>query len=177
MIMINLIFGIVLAVLHLNPAEQATITKTHDQIALKLAPSAKQKLQRVSQSLANAPNAENAARLGITNAFPGVNFSDSDISALIVFVMWEATKDADNDLKNLMDELKKINDKKAALRSATVAQSDVAKKKLDSLNEMSEMTGLRLQMMMDKRSKFISTLSNIMKKISSTQNTVVQNLK
>jgi len=51
------------------------------------------------------------------------------------------------------------------------------KAKLDSMNEMSEMTSLRLQMMMDRRSKFIETLSNIMKKISATQDTLVQNLK
>jgi hypothetical protein len=51
------------------------------------------------------------------------------------------------------------------------------KGKLDSMNEISEMTSLKLQMMMDRRSKFISTLSNIMKKISSTQDTLVQNLK
>lgn len=57
------------------------------------------------------------------------------------------------------------------------AVADDVKGKLDSMNEMSEMTSLRLQMMMDRRSKFISTLSNIMKKISSTQDTLVQNLK
>ena len=51
------------------------------------------------------------------------------------------------------------------------------KEKLDGMNEMSEMTSLRLQMMMDRRSKFISTLNNIMKKISTTQDTLVQNLK
>jgi len=45
---------------------------------------------------------------------------------------------------------------------------------LDSMNEMSS---LRMQMMMDRRSKFISTLNNIMKKISTTQDTLVQNLK
>jgi hypothetical protein len=39
------------------------------------------------------------------------------------------------------------------------------------------MTSMRLQMTMDRRSKFISTLSNIMKKISTTQDTLVQNLK
>jgi putative addiction module CopG family antidote len=49
--------------------------------------------------------------------------------------------------------------------------------KLDSMNDMSEMTSMRLQMMMDRRSKFFSTLSNIMKKISTTQDTLVQNLK
>ena len=48
---------------------------------------------------------------------------------------------------------------------------------ISSMNEMSEMTSLRLQMMMDRRSKFMSTLSNIMNKISTTQDTLVKNLK
>jgi len=51
------------------------------------------------------------------------------------------------------------------------------KENLAGMNEMSEMTSLRLQMMMDRRSKFISTLSSIMKKIATTQDTLVQNIK
>jgi len=54
---------------------------------------------------------------------------------------------------------------------------DRLKDELDSMNEMGEMTSLRLQMTMDRRSKFIQTLSNIMKKITTTQDTLVQNLK
>lgn len=54
---------------------------------------------------------------------------------------------------------------------------DDMKGRLDDMNEMSEMTSLRLQMTMDRRSKFISTLSQIMKKISTTQDILVQNLK
>lgn len=54
---------------------------------------------------------------------------------------------------------------------------DDIKGKLDGLNEMSEMTSLRLQMTMDRRSKFIQTLSNIMKKVGTTQETLVQNIK
>jgi hypothetical protein len=54
---------------------------------------------------------------------------------------------------------------------------DDAKGQLDGLNEMSEMTSLRLQMTMDRRSKFISTLSQIMKKSSTTQDILVQNIK
>jgi hypothetical protein len=48
---------------------------------------------------------------------------------------------------------------------------------LNSLNEMSEMTSMRLQMAMDRRSKFVETLSNIMKKISDTSDSIVANLK
>lgn len=54
---------------------------------------------------------------------------------------------------------------------------DDMKGKLDGLNEMSEMTSLRLQMTMDRRSKFISTLSQMMKKISTTQDILIQNIK
>jgi hypothetical protein len=54
---------------------------------------------------------------------------------------------------------------------------DDLKGQLDSMNEMSEMTSMRLQMAMDRRSKLIETLSNIMKKISATGDTLVQNLK
>jgi Spy/CpxP family protein refolding chaperone len=54
---------------------------------------------------------------------------------------------------------------------------DDLKGKLDSMNEMSEMTSLRLQMTMDRRSKIIQTLSNIIKKIGTTQETIVQNIK
>jgi hypothetical protein len=48
---------------------------------------------------------------------------------------------------------------------------------LDSMSELSEMTSLRLQMTLDRRSKFISTLSNVMKKISTTSDILVQNIK
>ena len=54
---------------------------------------------------------------------------------------------------------------------------DDLKGKLDGMNELSEMTSLRLQMTMDRRSKFISTLSQMMKKISTTQDILVQNIK
>ena len=51
------------------------------------------------------------------------------------------------------------------------------KGRLDSMSEMSEMTSIRLQMAMDRRSKMIQTLSNIMKKFDDTQSSLAQNLK
>jgi hypothetical protein len=61
--------------------------------------------------------------------------------------------------------------------SALKSLRDDLKGNLDGLNEMSEMTALRLQMTMDRRSKFIQTLSNIMKKASTTQEKLAQNIK
>ena len=54
---------------------------------------------------------------------------------------------------------------------------ETIKGKLDSLSEMGEMESLRLQMMMDRRSKFIQTLSNVLKKIADTASGIVGNIK
>ena len=70
---------------------------------------------------------------------------------------------------------KTVNTPVSAAESKAI--QDSLKGKIDSMNDMSEMTSLRLQMIMDRRSKMISTLSNIMQKIAATQDTIVQNLK
>jgi len=57
------------------------------------------------------------------------------------------------------------------------AMKDKLKSDLDSMSEMGEMESLRLQMAMDRMSKMMSTLSNILKKISKTADDIVQNLK
>ena len=67
-------------------------------------------------------------------------------------------------------------DPRVSVASMRLLQGDL-RGKLDGMNEMSEMTSLRLQMTMDRRSKFIETLSNILKKIGTTMETLVQNLK
>ena len=51
------------------------------------------------------------------------------------------------------------------------------KNDLDSMSEMGETESLRLQMAMDRLSKMMSTLSNILKKVSDTQQSIIQNLK
>jgi len=60
---------------------------------------------------------------------------------------------------------------------AIAKQQDEMKKKMDTMSEMSETTALRLQLYMDRRQKLYETLSNIMKKMSETQKSIVQNLK
>jgi hypothetical protein len=51
------------------------------------------------------------------------------------------------------------------------------KNKLDSMSEMGETESLRLRMAMDRLSKFMSTISNLMKKISGTEDGIIKNLK
>ncbi len=67
--------------------------------------------------------------------------------------------------------------------AGTKAKTDIGalvetmKNDLDSMSEMGEMESLRLQMAMDRLSKMMSSLSNILKKISDTANAITQNLK
>ena len=64
-----------------------------------------------------------------------------------------------------------------------VSKRDIAearervKTKLDSLSEMGEMESMRLQMAMDRLSKLMSTLSNMLKKASETAQAITQNIK
>jgi hypothetical protein len=51
------------------------------------------------------------------------------------------------------------------------------KNELDSMSEMGETESLRLQMAMDRLSKMMTTLSNVLKKISDTSQSIVQNMK
>src|SRR4051812_49924925 len=69
----------------------------------------------------------------------------------------------------------------AASLHATAAELDQAidevKAELDSLSELGETESLRLQMAMDRMSKLMSTLSNILKQASDTSGQITQNLK
>lgn len=56
-------------------------------------------------------------------------------------------------------------------------QLDRAKGNPALLNEMAEMESLRLQMAMDRMSKTMATLSNLLKKMSDTASGITQNLK
>jgi hypothetical protein len=57
------------------------------------------------------------------------------------------------------------------------SQIDQIKNDLDSMSEMGEMESLRLQMAMDRMAKMMSTLSNLLKKISDTSQSITQNIK
>lgn len=65
----------------------------------------------------------------------------------------------------------------ANTRAELDAIKDTIKNDLDSMSEMGEMESLRLQMLMDRKSKMMSTLSNLFKKISETASSITQNLK
>jgi hypothetical protein len=148
---------------------------------------------------------ENRLRTDILTRFKGQNLGPNDVDAIAFLVMMQATRDADRDLKAIAGETRAMNESRRKLREKTAQQepartpagqgpSAMAKggptapvkavtapentvRNLDSMNEMDEMTSMRLQMAMDRKGQFVSMLSNIMKKASDTQNAMVQNLK
>lgn len=118
------------------------------------------------------------------------------IEGAICLLLKQAADDAAEDLRTFLAETRAALRARQAMRAAIkelrkemgrAANRTIRKELQDVLSELqgslgaaaelSEMNSLRLQMMMDRRSKFISTLSNILKKVSSTQDTLVQNVK
>jgi hypothetical protein len=88
--------------------------------------------------------------------------------------------------RTALDQIRKQTDQKVAKLLAdensqinkllTPAQmKDI--RDLDSMSEMGETESLRLQMALDRRSKFMETLSNLLKKESDTSSAIIQNIK
>lgn len=128
---------------------------------------------------------------------------NADVQSLAFIVMMEAVKSSQDDLRAAMDQIGAITAQKKRLREALNQQpdrgldllsvtsllsvvvmtseldrvTDELKHGLDSMTEMGEMESLRLQMAMDRMSKMMSTLSNLLKKISDTASQITQNMK
>ena len=148
-------------------------------------------LQTAGQLKGRNINSDSLIRMMKGNKILG-DLNDGDIEGLVFLVLMEASKSAQDDLKTVMGQTKAINKSKESLRNLNqpivVTKKDssmklirnkqlVVQTKKDSLNEMDQTTQLRLQMTMDRRNKIMTSLSNIMKKISDTQDQIIHNLK
>ncbi len=81
------------------------------------------------------------------------------------------------DVIKLKTQLTQLSDSITITKKEIDAIVDKMKNDLDSMSEMGEAESLRLQLAMDGLSKMMSTLSNILKKISDTQQSITQNIK
>lgn len=73
---------------------------------------------------------------------------------------------AKSSFQKVQADLDELNGAQAALRA-----------ELGTISDMSETESLRLQMIMDRLSKLMSTLSNVLKQSADTQKTIIQNMK
>jgi hypothetical protein len=118
-----------------------------------------------------------------------------DIMSLVFRVMEQAVADTDADLRQMMDEMRKRREaiermrrvvaEMAALGEASaLGESELGKSlrnyvagNLQSLADMSQTMELRLQMLMERRSKMLEMLSNLLKKQSDTASAIIANMK
>jgi|SRR5688572_29866225 len=82
-----------------------------------------------------------------------------------------------NDVMKLDKQLGQVFDSITIVKKDIDNAKETIKNKLDSMSEMGEMESLRLQMAMDRLSKMMSTLSNLLKKASETASGITQNIK
>jgi len=81
------------------------------------------------------------------------------------------------DALKLKLQLTQFSDSIGITKKDMDATIDKMKDDLDSMSEMGETESLRLQMAVDRLSKMMSTLSNMLKKIGDTSQSITQNLK
>jgi len=157
--------------------------RQNQRLAQKLSPSARSKVQSAAAAVATAikqqpsmtpAQLQNKARGAVTAAFPGL--AGMDIDAVVFLVMMQATQDQETDLQQTMNQMQQNTNAKQASR----ASGQVATAQGSSGAQMSDISTeqqMRLQMAMDQRSKFLATISNMMKSASDTQTSVISNLK
>ena len=81
------------------------------------------------------------------------------------------------DVVKLKTQLVQLNDSITVTKTEIDTIVDKMKTDLNSMSEMGEMESLRLQKAMDRLNKMMSLLSNIMKKMNDTTQSIIQNMK
>jgi len=146
--------------------------RLNSRFIANLSPSAHAKVQAAGAKLAAAikqqtmspAQIQSGARGFAAQSFPGV--ASSDIDAVCYMVMMEAANDNGADLQQTMNQVQQTTASKQAVRQASNSMSD-----MNSQQQMS------LQMAMDRRDQLLEAISNMMKSVSNTQSSIVQNMK
>jgi len=189
------------AIVRVPPGAELRITSSQSRFG----PASRALIAREAARIAGGGDwTEASVRATVTQGGLGT-LGSADIDALIQAIMLQAGRDAADYLRSQIDEMKTRNAQKAtqrqnqaSLRAAGAANRaalaqvynlddskrasldnlvDNMKNDLDSMSEMGEAESLRLQMAMDRLSKMMETLSNVLKKSSDTAQSITQNLK
>ena len=129
--------------------------------------------ERLAESLARAQRVANEFSLGSSS---GVDVAGSLFAVMLEYQKL-MNKEHREDLAAIERERERLCQIKVALVRYNEWADDALRDELESLSEMGEMESLRLQMAMDRMSKLMSTLSNLLKKISDTASSITQNVK
>jgi len=104
--------------------------------------------------------------------------SDADALTLLSQLHVEIMRTGDpNVLATSLGQYTAIATARIARRLSPLPSATINPYEQVSLTSLSEMNSLRLQMSMDRMSKLMSTISNLLKKASDVSNGITQNLK
>lgn len=189
-----------------DQAQVAAALAATDAVLARASPEVRVWVRAEGQRQAQSEPSQSAVEAAARGRF-GSDLSTVDINLLIQLVMAETSRQAEQDLRDQLAQMQAANQRKRAHREAAqtlrqdradlrdgtrpgsrpVQPSDsraalaayVASVSdgRDTLAEMGEMQQLRLQMHMDRRQKALEVLSNLLKKVSDTQDTIIGNLK
>lgn len=176
------------------------IIRQKNRISKLIQPTAKQKITLATRTFVNkvvsSKGDENLYGIAV-DVLNDKFDSQCDIDALIMLVMFEFWQSEEEALKKLLEEIHRMNQikkrqreyliylKKLKAKLKTVkGEFKDSKKELDDqennivfLSGLTEETSLKLQIALERRSKIMQTLSSILKKVSQTQDSIIQNIK
>jgi hypothetical protein len=149
---------------------------------------AAKRLEEVDQVVRKLDPAIRASAFALLRGYVAQTSGPSNnIEELVLLVLRQAAESAQDDLRAVLREVERINEQKARLRDLLerVAQESdelaaLLRAEYDDLfvtTDEFELESLRLQMAVDRQSKLLETLSNILKKISDTKRGIVDNIK
>jgi hypothetical protein len=148
------------------------------RLAAQVSPAIREWVRRQAADLRVRPGANDAtAREAVGERFRGQNLSPADLDALVFLVMFEMAQDAERDTREALDQMAEENRRKQRLREQAGATKPGVRPREDTISAMDQMSNPRLQMAVDRRSKAVATLSDLMQKSSVTASNITQNLK
>jgi hypothetical protein len=190
------------APIRLQPTPAATVALARRQPARMetLSPSLRQWVDaRARATVARGGDPDVAAiRSDARARLAGQVYGDADIEALAFLVLMQASRQAQDDLREIMDQVKDANQAKAGQREAARSRTALAAQarldyahaiapaapatvaapaRADGIGDLGEHRQLQLQLAMDRKAKLEQALSNLMKKSSDTAATISGNLK
>jgi hypothetical protein len=112
-------------------------------------------------------------RRDVVARFPGQRMSESDIMAIVSLVMAQLAEEMEADLQEMVSTMDSANKEKQKGRRT----ADSVKQLADSLSGSAEGDMLELQSLIQRRSKVLELISNLVKKISGASTQILSNLK
>lgn len=100
------------------------------------------------------------------------DMGNNEMDGIIVLIMVQASKDADADLKQMVLQISHSEGQKKAANNSPGHASPK-----DAEDDLTSRQNLQLQMIIDRKSDMAEEVSGVMKKISGTQQNIINNLK